>query len=233
MKLSCIVVDDEQLARSLLEDFTGKVSFLDLVGTFKNPLDAMSYLQQHEVDLMFLDIQMPDLTGIELLKSLSQPPQVILTTAYSEYALDGYELNVCDYLLKPFSFNRFLQAVNKAAEVIKLKKAPSSSRIEPYITIHADHKIFRVPVQDILYIEGLKEYVSYYTKSGQRIIALQSLKNIERDLEDVHFIRVHRSYIVPIEKINALEGNQLRIDGKLIPIGRSYKDQVLKKVFPS
>lgn len=234
MKINCIIVDDEQLARVLIEDFVSKVGFLNFVGSFKNPLDALAHMKKEVVDLVFLDIQMPDLTGIDLVKSMSKAPQIIFTTAYPEYALDGFELNVTDYLLKPFSFNRFLQAVNKVADLHQ-RLSPKGTVTVPdqQITIHADHKIYKILLKDILYIEGLKEYVSYYTKNGQRIIALQSLKSLEMSLGNAGFIRVHRSYIVPIGKIETLEGNQLRIGEKLIPVGRSYKDQLLKRVFQS
>lgn len=232
MKFKCIVVDDEQLARKLLQEYIEKVPYLELEAQFKNPLEAISFLQDHPIDLLFLDIQMPDLTGIEMLKSITLKTSVILTTAYSEYAIEGYELNVIDYLLKPFSFERFLQGVNKVSELLKLKyQAEIGTQPAAYITIQAEHKIYKMILNEILYIEGLKEYVSYYTTKGQRIIALQSLKSLEETLPKNGFMRIHRSYIVPIDKIDTLEGNRVRIGEKLIPIGRSYKDLVMKRVF--
>ena len=169
-----------------------------------------------------------------VVKTLQQKPAIIFTTAYSEYALEGYELDVIDYLVKPFPLDRFIKAVNKAIEFIDLKR--SAGKIDRdnmdsnYILLHADHKIYKVNLDDIQYIEGLKEYVSYYTKE-KRIIVLQSLKSIEESLPSNKFIRVHRSYIVPISRIKTLDGNQVQIGDKLIPIGRSYKEEVLKRVF--
>ncbi len=231
MKLRCIVVEDEQPARILMEDFIKKVGFLELMGTFKSPLKAITFLQTQTVDLLFLDIQMPDLTGIELLKTLEQKPQVIFTTAYSEFALDGFELSATDYLLKPFSFNRFLQAANKAVSLYRLQQGSDIPSKESALTIYADHKIYKVKPSDLTYIEGLKEYVSYYTLDDQRIIALRALKDLEEELAPYGFIRVHRSYIVSIDKIETMEGNQLKIGDQYIPVGRSYKEAVMKKVF--
>lgn len=234
MNYTCLIVDDEQLARKLLEEFVAKVPMLELKGMCKNPLEAMDILKSEHIDIMFLDIQMPELTGVEFVKTLQQKPAIIFTTAYSEYALEGYELDVIDYLVKPFPLDRFIKAVNKAIEFIDLKK--SAGKIDRdnmdsnYILLHADHKIYKVNLDDIQYIEGLKEYVSYYTKE-KRIIVLQSLKSIEESLPSNKFIRVHRSYIVPISRIKTLDGNQVQIGDKLIPIGRSYKEEVLKRVF--
>ena len=232
MSYSCMIVDDEQLARKLMQEFVSKVPSLDLKGMCKNPLEAMDVLNKEEIDIIFLDIQMPELTGVEFLKTLQTKPAVIFTTAYSEYALEGYQLDVVDYLVKPFPFERFVKAVNKATETIDLKrKAASSGTVEDeYVLLHADHKIYKVHLDEIEYIEGLKEYVSYFTKE-KRIIVLQSLKSIEETLPADRFIRVHRSYIVPIQKIKTLDGNQVQIGKKLIPIGRSYKDDVLNRVF--
>ena len=232
MSYSCLIVDDEQLARKLLQEFVSKVPSLELKGMCKNPLEAMDILNKEEIDIIFLDIQMPELTGVEFLKTLQNKPAVIFTTAYSEYALEGYQLDVIDYLVKPFPFERFVKAVNKAIESIDLKrKANAAGSIEDdFVLLHADHKIYKVRLDEIEYIEGLKEYVSYYTRE-KRIIVLQSLKSIEETLPAERFIRVHRSYIVPIRKIKTLDGNQVQIGNKLIPIGRSYKDVVLKRVF--
>jgi DNA-binding LytR/AlgR family response regulator len=236
MNFTCLIVDDEQLARTLLQDFVSKVPQLELKGMCKNPLEASQVMQQEHIDILFLDIQMPELTGVEFLKTLKHRPVTIFTTAYSEYALEGYELDVIDYLVKPFAFERFVKAVNKAMEYINLKREATTepgarkSEGDEYILLHADHKIYKVRLDEILYIEGLKEYVSYYTPE-KRIIVLQSLKSIEESLPSDKFIRIHRSYIVPIEKIKTLDGNQVQIGNKLIPIGRSYRDEVLRRVF--
>ncbi len=232
MSYTCLIVDDEQLARQLLQEYVTKVGTLELKGMCKNPLEAMEILERENIDILFLDIQMPELTGVEFVKTLQNKPAIIFTTAYSEYALEGYQLDVIDYLVKPFPLDRFIKAVNKATGFIDLqRKAQQSSEIEEeYVLLHADHKIYKVMLNDIQYIEGLKEYVSYFTKE-KRIIVLQSLKSIEESLPSDKFIRVHRSYIVPINKIKTLDGNQVQIGDKLIPIGRSYKEDVLKRVF--
>lgn len=231
---SCLIVDDEQLARKLLEEFVQKVPGLELKGSCKNPLEAMDILQNENIDILLLDIQMPELTGVEFLKTLKNKPTTIFTTAYSEYAVEGYQLDVIDYLVKPFSLDRFIQAINKAIGQIELKKKAElkgdDQGLKEFLLLHADHKIYKVRLEDIQYIEGLKEYVSYYTKE-KRIIVLQSLKSIEESLPNDQFIRIHRSYIVPIDKIKSLDGNQVQIGDKLIPIGRSYKDEVMKRVF--
>lgn len=236
MKIKCIIVDDEQLARTLLENYIQKLPRLELIKKCKSPMEAMELLQDENIDLMFLDIQMPDLTGVELLKSLPSKPVVIFTTAYPEYALEGYQLDVIDYLLKPFSFERFVQSINKATEHIKLLRfqppnTTSTSRPrKSYITVKADHKLYKLKFDDILYIEGLKEYVSYYTEN-QRIIALQSLKGLEETLPKDQFMRIHKSYIVNIEKIRTLEGNMVELAGKKLPIGKSYRGMVSRKIF--
>jgi len=234
MSYSCLIVDDEQLARQLLEGFVNKIPGLKLKGMCKNPLEAMEILNNEKIDIILLDIQMPELTGVEFLRSLKNKPTTIFTTAYSEYALEGYELDVVDYLVKPFSLDRFIQAINKATGQIDLKRKAERGNESPgdqeFVLLHADHKIYKVKLNEIQYIEGLKEYVSYYTKE-KRIIVLQSLKSIEESLPKDRFIRIHRSYIVPIDKIKSLDGNQVQIGDKLIPIGRSYKDEVMKRVF--
>jgi DNA-binding LytR/AlgR family response regulator len=235
MSYTCLIVDDEQLARKLLQEFVSKVPALELKGMCKNPLEAMEIMHTQSIDILLLDIQMPELTGVEFLKTIKKRPATIFTTAYSEYAIEGYQLDVVDYLVKPFSLDRFIMAINKAMEFIDLRikamEPGSAVRNETeHLLLHADHKIYKVKLNDILYIEGLKEYVSYYTRE-KRIIVLQSLKSIEENLPSDRFIRVHRSYIVPIDRIKSLDGNQVQIGDKLIPIGRSYKDDVLKRVF--
>jgi DNA-binding LytR/AlgR family response regulator len=231
MKIRCLVVDDEQLARTLLQDFISKLPQLELVASCKNSMQAIEVLQKESVDLMFLDVQMPDLSGIDMLKTLTHKPVVIFTTAYPDYALEGYSLDVTDYLLKPFSFERFVQSVNKAAELIRLKKsAISETSKNEFLILNADHKIYKVRLEDILYIEGWKEYVRYHTHEKQYVV-LQSLKSLVQSLPADRFMRIHRSYIIALDKVTALEGNQVEIAGKNIPIGKSYKEEVLSKVF--
>ena len=230
MKIKCLIVDDEYPALVLLEDYISKMPELELVAKCENAMEANQHLKENNIDVMFLDIQMPDLTGLELLKSLKQKPVVILTTAYSEYALEGYELDVTDYLVKPFSFERFVQSVNKAKELIALKKGgKQGTAAKPHFFVKADYKKVRINHEDILYIEGLREYVSIYTQD-KRIITLEAMKNLETTLPNDQFIRVHKSYIIAIDKVNALVGNMVEIGNKQIPIGKIYREKV-KQVF--
>ncbi|WP_339794612.1 LytTR family DNA-binding domain-containing protein [uncultured Imperialibacter sp.] len=232
-KIRCIIVDDEELARALIKEYVSKIPTLELVGAYKSPLEAMEVLQTTPIDLMFLDIQMPELTGIQFLKSLEKKPVVIFTTAYPEYALEGYELDVVDYLVKPVSIERFLHGVNKATKILHNKTGNSGTTSQQdFIVVHADHKIYRLPLADILYIEGLREYVSYFTADGKRIIALESLKKLEEILPSHMFMRVHKSYIVPINRVRVIEGNMVMIEKKGIPIGASYKEATLKALMP-
>jgi DNA-binding LytR/AlgR family response regulator len=228
MNYKCLIVDDEYPALALLEDYIHKVPGLELVGKCENATETLAALQAQEIDLLFLDIQMPDLTGVELLRSLHHAPQVIFTTAYANYALEGFALDVTDYLLKPFSFERFLKAVNKSIDQLKLKKTAQSNQPDTnkdHFFVRADHKTMKINVADILYVEGLREYVSIYTKE-KRIITLEAMKKMELILPTNQFMRVHKSYIVALEKVDALSGNMLELKGKQIPIGRMYRDKV-------
>jgi DNA-binding LytR/AlgR family response regulator len=234
--IRCLVVDDEELARALLQNYIGRMPNLELVASCANPLEAMSVLQQQAIDLLFLDIQMPELTGIEFLRTLTHKPLVIFTTAYAEFALDGYALDVTDYLLKPFSFERFLQAVNKAASYLHVRAVgPAETRegetpAKDFILVKADHKVYRLKLDDILYIQSMREYVAFHTPSG-RLLSLHALKNLEEELPAERFIRIHKSYIVAIDKIDTLEGNLVHVGKEKLPIGANYRDAVLRRVF--
>ena len=222
--MRCIIADDEKLARTLIESYVEKVPSLELVGSCKNGMEAADILQSEEVDLLITDIQMPELLGTDLVKSLPHPPMVIFTTAYEDYAVEGFELNAIDYLLKPFSFERFLTAINKAKEQHDAKSSKEVNLKKDYMTIKADHKLYKVQYTDIKFIEGQREYVSFHVPSG-RITALMSLKHLEDSLPEEMFIRCHKSYIINKTMVEALEGNSLAIDGKSIPIGQSYKEK--------
>lgn len=235
--IKCAIIDDESLAIRLLANYVQKTPTLELVGKFNKATQALPLLQKEEVDLLFLDIEMPDLTGLEFIKLLKNKPLVILTTAYSQYAIDGFDLDVSDYLLKPITFERFLKAVNKASEVWQLKKGKAEQEQsisvvkdkevkKDYFWVKADQKLLKVFFKDILYIEGLKEYVSIYTVHNQRIIFLEALKNLEESLPYPPFVRCHKSYIVSLDKVVAIVDNYLEINKKLIPIGASYKERV-------
>ncbi len=240
-KLTCLIVDDEELARNLVENYINRVPHLEVVGKCAAPLEAMQVLQEKSVDMMFLDIQMPGLTGIEFLKTLSQKTLVIFTTAYKEYALAGFDLDVVDYLLKPFRFERFLQAVNKAGKLLKkesnqITPVGSVSKIEKeekeraYILVKSDFKVFRIFYKNIIYIESRKEYVTFHTSDG-RTLSLGSLKKLQQELPTEHFMRIHKSFIVNIKKVSALEGNMVHIGVEKLPIGTSYRAEVLQRLF--
>jgi two-component system, LytTR family, response regulator len=233
MKIRCIVVDDEALARKYLKDYISKIPFLEFVGDFNSPLKAYDLLEQGKVDLMFLDIQMPDITGLDFLRSLDRKPYVILTTAYKEYALEGYELDITDYLLKPFSFDRFLKAINKVnSRILSTEKKEETSSFnqtdfhDDYIVIRADRKYYKINYDDLIYIEGQKAYVTFHSDGKKNITALASLKDLEEKLPEKRFIRIHKSYIVSVKKIDSLEGNQIEIANEKLPIGKSFKVNV-------
>lgn len=227
--INALIVDDEPLARDILETFIEKIDSINLVGKCQNAIEANQVLKTEKVDLLFLDIQMPELSGIEFLKSLSNPPQVIFTTAYPDYAIEGFELNALDYLLKPISFDRFIKAANKAEEA--LKKAEIAEEVEDdYFFVKADKKLIKINHEDILYIEGLKDYVIIKQKEG-RVITLQTMKSLEAKLPVSTFMRVHRSYIVNLGGIKAVEGNTIYLndDNKTsVPIGKNYRERLLE-----
>lgn len=240
MNLRCLVIDDEYPARVLMASYISRLPQLQLLESFRHPAEALAYLQANDVDLLFLDIQMPELSGLQLLKVLRDPPLVILTTAFARYALDGYEFDVVDYLLKPFPFERFVQAVQKASDRLKLREPraaqePLGATGDPdaaYISLKADHKIHRLAYRDIRYIEGLREYVVFHSLHG-KLITLESLKNLEERLPQDRFLRVHKSFIVRTDQVQALAGNMLELrEGPPIPIGKSYKDEVIRRLFP-
>lgn len=235
--IRCLVVDDEPLALDILEDYISKVPFLKLVKTTTSAIEALQLVQQDQIDLVFLDIQMPELTGIQFLKIINGKCQVILTTAYPQYALEGYELNVVDYLLKPIPFDRFYKAVQKVqlqnhvpAPVPEPVAAPVVVNSAPeFIFVKTEHKIQKIYLDDILYIEGLKDYISIFTPS-ERVITLQNMKKMEEVLPSGRFIRVHKSYIVSLDKIESIERSRISICDKVIPIGDTYRDQFFKLI---
>jgi DNA-binding LytR/AlgR family response regulator len=235
MKIRCLLVDDEPLALRVIEKFAGHLSFLEIVGKCSNAMDAMEVLKAQQTDLMFLDINMPKLTGIELLRTLKRPPLVIITTAYAEYAIQGYDLNVVDYLLKPFSFERFVKAVQKAHEILQSQELPHAEKsgLEPdeseFIFIKSSKKTYRINFADILYIEALGDYVKIFT-TERMIVSYQSMKNLERMLPSKKFPRIHKSYIISMAKVELIEGNHVKIRDQRIPIGTNYKTEFEKLI---
>ena len=224
MDLNCLVVDDEPLARSLLSDYIKKIPSLSLVSACESPLQAIEILKKNQVDLLFLDIQMPELTGIGLLKSISQKPMVIFTTAYSEYALQGYELDVIDYLLKPITFERFIKAVNKVQAFVTSSRGASTPQhiADDFIFVKDGTKLVKIMIHDILYVEGLKDYVTIHTKT-QKVVSLQRLKSLEEQLPHSLFVRIHNSFIVSLRAINTVHKNEVEVGSALLPVGETYR----------
>jgi DNA-binding LytR/AlgR family response regulator len=230
MKINCIAIDDEPLALNKMKRYIERIDFLNLRASFNNGIEAISYLKDNKVDLIFLDIQMEDLTGIELLEALQKKPGVIITTAYESYALKGYELDVTDYLLKPISFQRFVKAVDKVYESLYGKDdnetiahvKTDSPVIDDYIFVKTEYRIQKINLKDILYIEGMKDYIRIVTLSD-KVMTLQSLKKMVDLLPEKQFIRVHKSYIIAIDKIESIERNRIIIGGERIPIGESFR----------
>ncbi len=220
--MRCLIIDDEPVARDILRQYISDTPALELAGECESALSALEFLKEHSVDLLFLDVNMPKLSGISFLKSLSNPPGVILTTAYSEYALEGFELDVVDYLLKPFSFERFLKAINKIMSKERVVDRDSA------IVIKADGKSYRVLTTEILYVESLGDYLTVHT-SNQKFTFYKTMKSLAEELPSPEFIRVHKSYLVAISKIDYLEGNLIYINRKEIPIGNAYKEEFLNQ----
>jgi DNA-binding LytR/AlgR family response regulator len=231
--IKTIIVDDEPLALDILEAFIDKMPNLELVARCENAFEANEVLNNEDIDLIFLDIQMPQMSGVEFLKSLQNPPAVIFTTAFSDYAIEGFELNAVDYLLKPISMDRFMKAVNKASDRISQGGKLTNTDEVDYFFVKADKKLVKIKFDDILYIEGLKDYVIIKQETG-RVITLQTMKSLEAKLPAPPFKRVHRSYIVNTNKIKALDGNSLEViekgQVKILPIGKNYRDQLLKQI---
>ncbi|MCG2615838.1 response regulator transcription factor [Terrimonas sp. NA20] len=229
-RISCMIIEDEPLAAEILIDYISQVPFLDLKKTCSDALYALEVLQQQRIDLLFLDIHLPRLKGLDFIRTLKHPPKVILTTAYREYALDGYELNVMDYLLKPIHFNRFLMAVNKIKEInLASPASPASAPVaneRPHLLINVNKKRIRVFFDEILYIESRKEYVNIVTQSKSYLTKYQ-ISEIEELLDRKKFIRIHRSFVVAREKLSAFSAGEVEINSQVIPIGRSYKELVL------
>jgi DNA-binding LytR/AlgR family response regulator len=224
--MKCVLIDDEPKALDVLATFIGKVAFLELIGKFRDPIAAMGFIAENKPDLIFLDINMPDLTGIQLLKSLSNAPMVIFTTAYSEYAVESYELNAVDYLLKPIEFERFIKAVIKAKERLEPVAEGSTKSVaeknEPVIYIKSGTKTHRVEINDILYIEAMGNYVSFILED-KKITAYMSMSEALDQLPPATFRRIHKSYIISLSRVETIEPYQVKIKDIAIPIGQSYR----------
>lgn len=239
--MNCIIVDDEPLAQQVIEEYIKTIPFLTLVGKSSSAFEAFDKLRTQKVDLIFLDIHMPNVSGIDFINALDNKPYFIFTTAYSEHALEGFNLNAVDYLLKPIPFERFLKAVNKAYELHMLRSGKSEPKAEVlaenkmtdnFIMVKSDYQTIKINLDDIIFIEGLKDYVKIHVLSRKPVVTLNSLKNMADKLPSDLFVRVHKSYIVSINKINSIVRSRIIISDKWIPIGENFKEpfyEVLRK----
>ena len=233
-KITCYIIDDEPLAQEILEEYIGKVPFLELKGTFMSPLEATGQIKEDKPDLLFLDINMPDLDGLSFIPMLNPKPQIILTTAYDQYALKAFELEVKDYLLKPFSFERFYKSVLRLYQEIHPQQQPEKiegkaelQNEQEYMFLKVGHRIQKIAFRDILFIEGMKDYLRIHT-SKEKIMTLLSFAKLEEILPDRKFARVHRSFMVALEKIDHIEKNRIKIADQIIPISNTYADTFFK-----
>lgn len=231
MVLNCVIIDDEPIARKLLQEYIEETDFLKLVGVAENPLKAISVINEQPADLIFLDINMPKMNGLEFLRSSASLPMVIMTTAYGQYALEGFEMAVIDYLVKPFSLERFIKASRKALElqILKQKNIPIEKTSDEYFYVKCDGKIERVMYNELLYVEAMANYVTLYTDKGKLIVYL-TIKGILEKLPAGKFIQVHKSYIVNISRINTIEGNVLHLGNNKITVSPNYTEEVMKRI---
>ncbi len=230
MKVKCILVDDEPIARDIIEQYIQDMPQLVLVAKCSDAFEAMHVLQNEDISLVFLDINMPRLSGLNLVRALSHPPQIIFITAYPEFAVEGFEVEATDYILKPFSFERFVKAVNKA---LRKMASPSLSLPDPgehtYLVVKADKRLHKINYQDILYFSAIGDYMKVHTPQ-KVLITKETLKNIETNLPSHQFIRIHKSYIIAVDAIQYIEGNQVKVNQALLPVGLTYKDKLLERL---
>lgn len=229
MKLNCLIIDDEPLARRGISEYVREIDFLHSVGECGSAAEAASIIAQQPVDLLLLDIQMPRLSGIDFLKTLSHPPMAIITTAFSEYALEGYSLDVIDYLVKPIPFDRFLKAVQKAFDFQQMRRRDTQASSPDYFFVKSNGKYERVAFNDILYVESMQNYVLIHLP-GQKLIVYMTLAGLEAQLPPRRFMKVHKSFVVSIDQVNSIENNEIIIRQARIPISRTLKDEVLKRI---
>ena len=236
MKISCIVVDDEPLALEVLSSFIARIPYLVLEGQYTDPFFAMEHLRKKKVGLLFVDIQMPDISGIELVKTLNNPPKIVFTTAYSSYAIEGFNLNAMDYLLKPIAFDRFLVAVNKVRDYMELSEAaqevhqPEEKDVPEYMFVKSNYKDIKINFNEVLYIEGSEDYIKIHTTT-KKVMTLLSMKVVMEKLPENQFIRIHRSFIVAIDKIESKSNERITIGKQSLPIGASYLNEVSKRLY--
>lgn len=232
--MKCLIVDDEPLAQQVIEEFAGRLGILNVIGKCSSAVEAAEFLRNHEVDLIFLDIHMPRLSGLDFISSLHNPPQFILVTAYSEYALQGFNVNATDYLMKPVPFDRFLKAVNKAYELHRLRShslGATESEAPRYILVKSGYQTVKIMIDSICYIEGLKDYVKIYTDAKKPVLSLLTLKGLVDTLPGDKFLRIHKSFIVSTNHITTMSRNQVQIGDRWIPVGENFRDAFRKRMF--
>lgn len=229
--MRCLVIDDEPTALEIIKDYVEKVPFLECAGTFRDPLEALDFIQKKPIDLIFLDINMPDLTGIQFLKSLESQPLVIFTTAYSKYALESYDYDAVDYLLKPIEFDRFLKAVNKAFKQYQIKTSSLMpfAKDSDFILIKSGTEYYKMKLSDILYVRGTGNYVTFVTKKKE-LLSLLAMKDVSETLSSKMFFRIHKSYIVNFSHVDLIESDQVKINNEYIPIGDHYRESFFKAI---
>ncbi|HRN17190.1 MAG TPA: LytTR family DNA-binding domain-containing protein [Xylanibacter oryzae] len=227
MILNCAIVDDEPLAAELLSSYVEKTTFLKLIGTYNSAITAMKDLRDNPVDIIFLDIQMPEISGIEFAKILPKETRIIFTTAFNQYAIDGYSVNALDYLLKPISYVDFMTAVSKAMDYFSFIRKQETYKKDRFMFVKSEYKLIRVPLDNILYIEGLKDYIRIYLENGAKIMSLMNMKKLEEYLPTPEFMRTHRSYIVHMTKINSVDHFRIVFGEDYLPISDTYKENVL------
>jgi len=227
--MKCLIVDDEPIALEGMTYYINKTGFLELSGSCENAIDALEFISTNKTDLIFLDINMPELSGIEMLKALPNPPMIIFTTAYSKHALEGFELNAVDYLLKPISYARFLKSAQKALELFNLKADYKTNDIQEFTYVKVDKKIVKVVINDIVFVESLKDYIRIHTKNEKYVTCL-NLKKIHELLPANKFIQVHKSFVIAIDAINKVEGNMIELRDFTVPIGRQFKQELFDKI---
>ncbi len=225
--IKAIAIDDEPPALDVIETFCSKIDFIDLQKTFTKPTEALKYLRKFPIDLLFLDIQMPSLTGIEFYKALQQETKVIFTTAHSEYAVEGFNLQAVDFLLKPYTFERFEQAVKRAQDAIGQTRQ-SDSGSEQFLFVRADYSLVKINIADILYIEGLDDYLKIHIHNQKTIVTRMTMKSVLKRLPIRDFVRIHRSFIIPFKRVESVKNKMLMLEGKELPIGNSYEEEFFK-----
>lgn len=230
-QLRCLIIDDEKIARDILTSYLQQLPYLTLVGTCKNAIEGRAKLLQEPIDLLFLDIEMPNLNGVDFLRGLPERPLTIFTSAYRDYAVDGFELNAVDYLLKPIRFPRFVSATSRALRLsgtVVTPPQPSEKNMREVLQVRADHRVYNIPIKEIVFVESLKEYVAFHFPDGKKILSLMPLYKVEEALPKEHFLRIHRSFIIPIQRISSANTQYIFIGQNKLRVGKSYR-QIVKE----